>query len=146
MYAQVVDGEVVRVVPDETHFENDQVPDGWKQVAVSPAPAPGDFDPLTHRIGRETLVVDGDTVRLEVPVEPIPETETRPTVVRGKAMAALLQVRNELANWPLDLAAGATLNQVGTRVNQLMAQERRNTQRLEKIIQLLLNHFDAPEA
>lgn len=94
------------------------------------------------------------------------ETQKRPLLAGQKVDAALAAIRNELANWPADLAAppaalaananlATTVAQVNAlltyagdmrqRMNQLMAQEQRNTQRLGKIAQLLRGTFDVPE-
>lgn len=72
-------------------------------------------------------------------------TLSREQLVEQKMRDALAAVRQELANWPVDLNAGSTLADTKARVNQLAAQERRTTQRLEKIIQMMLRTYDVAE-
>lgn len=142
-HAKVVGGEVVRIVPNEDHFPDGIVPSGW--LPIEDEQLSGSVDE-THRISQlPVLVVEENRILRRYELELIPEKELRPSNVQAKAMDALVAIRIELASWPGDLASGANLNTVGQLVNKLSAQEKRNTQRLEKIIQLVLNRFDVPE-
>lgn len=65
-----------------------------------------------------------------------------PLTVQTKIETAKNQMKTELENWPAPLVQGSTLNQVGARVNLLMEQEERNTERLYWLAQKLLGQFD----
>lgn len=77
-----------------------------------------------------------------------PNWEVAPSIestIREQAEAAIDAIRAELAAWPNDLGAGADLAATKARVNQMMAQSRRNTVRVLKLIQIALHQFDAAD-
>lgn len=95
-----------------------------------------------YRVDREDIVASEVRVALDAH-DPTPTAEeARPGLVQQQLTSAIASMKTELNNWPTDLAPGATLNQVGARVNLMAAQEQRNTERLYWLAQKLLNQFE----
>jgi predicted carbohydrate-binding protein with CBM5 and CBM33 domain len=73
------------------------------------------------------------------------EQEDRRTAVLSKIDTAIAEIRNELANWPSDLANNSNSSTIVGRVNLMAAQLRRTTERTEKLGQLARGLYDVEE-
>lgn len=137
------------------------MPEPLKFVIPSPIHSPNldaelkvaGFD-VTHAIVGDELHVapaeEEDRAAIQAVLEAhtgeLTEEQTRPLLVQQKIDAAITQMRDELANFPADLAAGATLAQVRDRTNLIAGQEKRNTERILKLAQLARGAYDQPES
>lgn len=128
--------------PDPLHgdnLESELVAAGFLEAQVSTMFEDG-VEILTVSCLDESNVAGIQAV-IDAHTGPTPE-QTRPRDVAVEVDEAIVAIRTELANWPVDLVAGQSVNQVGQRVNLVSAQVRRNTLRLLRLAQILRGSYD----